>query len=226
MRLITGSVFAMTALILTARTARADSTPTGVELGLRTGYSLPFGDVTGGSNGGSLSSTVNGVLPIWIDAGYRFNPNMVLGANFQYGIGFVNTGKAPGCSASGVSCTSSDLMFGVNFHYHLMPQQTLDPWAGVGLGYEVFNLSASGRGVSGGSSYNGFQFLNIQVGGDYKAMPNLGIGPFVMFSLGQFSNCSYSGFAAMFGSCSVPNSALHEWLTFGIRGAYDINVGG
>jgi hypothetical protein len=218
---IAGSVVAVSALMLTARTARADATPTGVELGLRTGYSLPFGDVAGGGNA-SLSDAINGVLPIWLDAGYRFNPNMYVGANFQYGIAFLNTSKPP-CNASGVSCSGSDLMFGIDFHYHLMPDQTIDPWGGVGVGYEILNASFSQGGQSAGVNYNGFQFFNLQVGADYKAMPNLGIGPFVMFSLGQYSNCGFSGALSM-GSCSIQNTALHEWLTFGIRGAYDINL--
>jgi hypothetical protein len=61
------------------------------------------------------------------------------------------------------------------------------------------------------------------VGGDYKVMPNLGIGPFVMFSLGQYGSCSFSG-ALSSQSCSIQQTAMHEWLTFGLRGVYDINL--
>jgi hypothetical protein len=55
----------------------------------------------------------------------------------------------------------------------------------------------------------------LQLGADYKAMPKLGIGPFVMFGLGQFTNCG--------SNCTIQDTALHGWLTFGIRGEYDIN---
>jgi hypothetical protein len=117
-------------------------------------------------------------------------------------------------------------MFGVQFHYHFLPDQTIDPWAGIGAGYEILTNSASdSSGIESASvSYSGFQFVNFQVGGDYKGAPNAGIGPFVMLSLGEYSNCSASVPSGTAPSCSIPKTALHEWLTFGIRGAYDINL--
>jgi hypothetical protein len=187
-----------------------------VSLGLRTGYAIPVMDAVGGGNG-ALSNFVNGMIPIWIDAGYKLNPNIYLGADFQYGIILINNDKT-GCGMSGANCSANDVMFGVNFHYHLMPDQTFDPWAGVGIGYEILQSS----NATSSSDLNGFQFLNLQVGGDYKATPELGIGPFLMFSLGQYSNCgaSYMGMSA--GSCSINQQAMHGWVTIGIRGTYDI----
>jgi hypothetical protein len=218
--------------LLASATAHAEGAPpTGLELGLRTGYALPFGDVYGAANGNpalSLSDQTTGVLPIWIDAGYRFSPNIYLGAFFQYGVAFINSSKAfnGGCSGSGTSCSGSDVLVGVDLHYHLLPDKTLDPWGGVGAGYEIGSESQSANGTSSGATYNGFQFLNLQAGVDWKGItPSLGIGPFLMFSLGQYSNCSYSGAAATFFSCTIPSGALHEWLTIGVRGAYDIHLG-
>jgi hypothetical protein len=188
-----------------------------VSLGLRTGYALPMGDAAGGGNA-SLGDVISGVLPIWIDAGYKLNPNMYIGADFQYGIAFINTSKFQGCSMSGVSCSANDVMIGANFHYHFMPDNTIDPWAGVGIGYEILSFNESAGGQSVGGNDNGFQFLNLQVGGDYKAMPNLGVGPFLMFSLGEFTNCSSSAG----GDCKIDQTAMHEWFTIGVRGVYDI----
>src|SRR5579871_6981159 len=107
-----------------ASPARADGSA--VSLGLRTGYALPMGDVVGGGSA-SLGDTINGVIPIWIDAGYKLNPNMYIGADFQYGIALINNDKT-GCGMSGASCSANDVMFGIDFHYHLMPDQTIDPW--------------------------------------------------------------------------------------------------
>ena len=202
---------------MAAGSARADGGA--VELGLRTGYAIPLGDATGGNPSHPLSDVVSGMVPIWIDAGYKLNPNMYIGANFQYGITFINNDKT-GCGMSGANCSANDLMFGIDFHYHLMPDQTIDPWGGVGVGYEILNLS-SGQDSTG---VNGFQFLNLQLGADYKAMPNLGIGPFLMFSMGEFSNCSATVQGMSASSCKIDNQALHEWLTIGVRGAYDIGL--
>jgi hypothetical protein len=105
-----------------------------------------------------------------------------------------------------------------------MPEGTVDPWLGIGVGYEIGNINISQGGTSFGQSFNGFQFVNVQAGADYKALPNLGLGPFVMFSLGEYANCSFSGAASAEGNCSIPQKAVHEWFTFGLRGVYDINL--
>jgi hypothetical protein len=230
--IIAAGALAGSAVVLSGNTARADATPTGVEVGLRTGYAAPFGGIGSLSAAGftlpgqDLNSAISGMVPIWVDAGYRFTPNMMIGAFFQYGIGFVSTSSqlTQPCSASGVSCSASNLMFGLQFHYHFLPDQPVfDPWAGIGVGYEIMSLSESGNGGSASYGASGFQFVNVQGGGDFKVMPNLGVGPFVSFSLGQYSGCSVSG-NGQSPSCSIPSSSMHEWLTFGIRGAYDINL--
>ena len=206
-------------------TARADgATASGVEIGLRTGYAIPLGNSTGGSASAALNKTFNGVVPIWIDAGYRVNPNIYVGAFFQYGIALLNSTAASGCSSSGVSCSGSDMMFGIDAHYHLMPSGPFDPYVGRGVGYEIASVSVSGGGASASASLSGIQFVNLQLGADYKAMPNLGIGPFVMFSLGQYGSCSYGGAYSSLGNCSIPQTAIHEWLPLGVRGEYDINL--
>jgi Outer membrane protein beta-barrel domain len=223
--IIAAGALAAAAVVLSGNSARADATPTGIEVGLRSGYALPIGDIFQWKG---LGDGVNGAIPIWIDAGYRFRPNAMIGAFFQYGIGLVNphgagfplvNGETCG---GGSDCSASDIMFGVQFHYHLLPDQTIDPWGGVGLGYEILDLSDPGFASTtgaGGESYNGF-FANLQIGADYKATPNLGVGPFVMFSLGEYSGCSDGSS----GRCLIDNTQIHGWLTFGIRAAYDINL--
>jgi outer membrane protein W len=209
--------------------AHAEPTASGIEVGLRTGYAIPLGSAVGGGTNGSgdLSKAISGDVPIWVDAGYRF-PNLYIGGFFQYGIGFVpssaSSTSGATCGQNGVSCSTSDIMLGVDAHYHFLPGGPIDPYVGLGVGYEILGLKASGGGQSASESVTGFQFVNLQVGADYKAMPNLGIGPFVMMSFGQYSGCSYSGAATAEGSCSIQQQAVHEWLTLGVRGAYDINL--
>ena len=222
--IIVGGIIVGT-LVLASRSALATEEPTGVEVGLRTGYTLPMGDAMGQTTGvksdTTMSDVISGGIPIWIDAGYRLTPNVYVGGFFQYGILFINTDHETYCKASGISCSANDIMFGVNAHYHFMPNATFDPWAGIGVGYEIFNFSMSGNGTATStSSLNGFQFVNVQLGGDYKPTPQLGVGPFVMFSLNQYGNCSVTGGS----NCSIAQTALHEFLTFGIRGEYDIPV--
>jgi hypothetical protein len=225
MRLFVSGGLVAAAIVMTAGSAPADEgspAPAGVEVGLRTGYALPFGGISGASSGVnaiSLSNSVSGVLPLWLDAGYRFSPNVYIGAFFQYGIGFVNSGNSV-CGQAGASCSANDIQFGANFHYHLSPTKKVDPWGGIGVGYEILNLGTTVQGMSASGNYQGFQFFNLQVGGNYNVLPNLGVGPFLMFSLGEYFQCSVQN------PCSVHNAVLHEWLTIGIRGAFDIDLGG
>jgi hypothetical protein len=195
---------------------------------LRTGYSFPTGGIGNTINSdygpSSLSDTIGGLLPIWIDAGYRFSSTLYLGAFFQYGIGFAK------CRTDlGERCSANEQMFGIDLHYHFMPGRTFDLWGGVGVGYEILSSTFTASGADGGvttsESVNGFDFINLQLGVDYKPAPSLGLGPFVLLlSVGQFSNCSYRSFLSGAGplNCSITNQTLHEWFTIGVRGAYDV----
>jgi hypothetical protein len=182
----------------------------GIEVGLRTGYSIPFGiaDPTGNINKIAESDLFTGRIPLWLDVGYRVSPHFLVGAYVTYGVLLINGAKT-GCNQSDTSCSAHDLSFGIDAHYHLLPDRRLDPWFGIGFASEALSKSITQSGQSTSASKTGIQFFNVQTGLDYKVAPNLGVGPFVMLSVGEYS---------------VQDAVLHEWLTIGVRGAYDINL--
>jgi hypothetical protein len=201
---------------------------TGLELGLRVGYAVPLGAIAGSAPPStateSLSDVFSGQIPIWIDAGYRI-PNVYVGAFFQYGLLILANNTTTRCGQPGVTdCSGNDLVFGANAHYHFVPAGSYDPWMGVGFGFEWANLSQTVGKVSGTSQFNGWQFVDLQAGVDVKVSGNFGIGPFVALSLGQYSSASASMGSLSF-SGDIKNQELHEWLTVGIRGAYDVDFG-
>jgi hypothetical protein len=215
-----------------AGVARADDAPPSpaLELGVRIGYSLPLGNVTGTgtqtvgnttfqATGASLSDDFNGRVPFLFDAGLRITPNVYLGALLSYGVLFVNGDKL-GCT-NGISCSGHALEVGANVHYHLAPDAAFDPWLGLGFGYEWATLSASQGSQSVDATLSGFQFVDAQIGGDYR-VANLVLGPFVMLGVGQYSSASSSSGDTSV-SVDISHQALHEWLTFGVRGACDIH---
>lgn len=213
--------------MLMGGTALADdaAVPSGIEVGLRAGYAIALGNVADQSK---MSDSIGGAIPIWIDAGYRLaSPNLFLGAYFQYGIGMVS-GKTSDACKNGVSCSASVLQYGIQAHYHIMPDATFDPWVGLGIGLENANLNVSASGQSASQGVNGIDFAILQLGGDYHVMPALGIGPVIMFGLGQYSGYSASqggqSSSGSFGSNGAPNASMHEWLTIAIRGVYDISL--
>jgi hypothetical protein len=213
---------ALGGVLLTGGTALADDVPSGIEVGLRTGYAIALGSTAQNAN---MSDYISGAIPIWIDAGYRLaSPNLFLGAYFQYGIGFTGGQTSTACSQSGVSCSANILMYGIQAHYHFMPDSQFDPWVGYGIGLENANLSASVGGQSASQGASGWDYGIIQVGADYRGLlDNLGVGPLVMFGFGQYNNASQSQ-GGQSTSASIQNQAMHEWLTIGIRGVYDIKI--
>jgi hypothetical protein len=212
--------------------ASRDEVPAGIELGARLGYGVALGNVSGNA-GDSLGNYVNGVVPIWIEAGYRLpHPNLSIGAYFQYGAGMVNSTSANGlsgfiqggnCTSSGVSCSANLVMYGLQAHYHFMPGARFDPWVGGGFGMESFNASISSGSSSVGASLSAFDFLIVQAGGDFQPSRSFGVGPAAWFGLGQFGNLSVTRNGTT-ASGGINNTSIHEWLSLGLRGVFDFDV--
>jgi hypothetical protein len=213
-----------TGIVSTAATAAAGEEGTGIELGARLGFGLPLGGATGG-NGNDLSKVISNMFPIWLDAGYRILPNLYAGLYFMYGFGSVGSDFANnnGCNLPGGGCSVHDTRFGVNGQYHFTIPGPLEPWAGVGFGFEWLGGSVSQGGASGGFGASGFEFIDLQGGLDFKVITNLDIGPFLSLSFAQYDNTSNDGPAGS-NSQSIQNKALHEWLMFGVRGTYVIHL--
>jgi len=176
-----------------------------IRLGLRLGYAIPLGDL---GEGAKMSDGISGQIPIWLDAGYMVTPNILIGLYGQYG--FVQTKD---CS----SCSAHDIRFGLQGQYHVSPAESVDPWLGVGFGYEVLGFSQTVRGVESSGSFKGFEFLNLQGGADFKVADAFTVGPFLSFSLGQYSKVSSGDFSA-----DIEQTALHQWLTFGAKGTFGL----
>ncbi|MET0792679.1 MAG: hypothetical protein ABW061_14255 [Polyangiaceae bacterium] len=176
------------------------------KLGLRLGYAVPFGESFKGT---TLSDGISGQIPIWVDAGYMVTPNVLLGVYVQYG--FLQLKNCPD------SCSGHDLRFGIQGQYHLSPEASLDPWFGLGVGYEIAGTSQSTQGFSVDSSVKGLEFLNLQAGADFKVADAFSVGPFLSLSLGQYSS-------AKFNDQDVPvgDKAIHEWFTFGAKGTFGL----
>lgn len=211
---LAGSVFAQDPAPPPSGTSATSIVDSGLSFGLRSGYGVPIGNAAQNAN---FSDFTQGMIPIWADVGYRFNPNWYLGAFFQYGIAFTPSNRP---CPTGVSCSLYDMRFGVNVHYHILPGNGLDPWVGLGAAYEIANSSASIGGVSNSVQLTGIEFANAQVGLDWEVSPNFSFGPFATFTIGQFLNSSAAGGA----SVSIANKDIHEWFIFGLRGVFNIGI--
>ncbi len=184
----------------------------GFELGARIGYGLPLGEV---AEDGDLDEAIASQVPIWIDAGYRINESLFVGGYFAYGFGQLSDEIDDLC-VDGVDCSLSVMRFGVQGVYNILPStESTSPWVGLGIGYEIYGLSVEAAGESADLSASGFEFANLQGGVDFEVANAMRVGPFLSFSLGQYSSVEADG-----DSQDIENKALHQWLTLGVRGTF------
>jgi opacity protein-like surface antigen len=201
----------------------------GPELGVRTGYAFAAGHTgaLANSNDQKLGDWISGQVPIWIDAGYRFNPLFYLGLYAQYGFGFVNDDQQTGCRNSNVDCSASDTRFGIMGRFHFAPAWQLSPWVGAGFGYEWAHLSSTASSTLGSAKVelkgSGFEIANLQVGLDWAVASHVVLAPFLSLSFGQYRYLLVSdsiGGISLTGDGSPAKESIHEWILLGVRAAF------
>jgi hypothetical protein len=120
--------------------------------------------------------------------------------------------QGAGEGLNGVNCKGHEYDVGVDVRYRLQPASAVDPWFRLGFGYEW----ATAGSVDPAPTFAGFQLLSAQFGVDFHGESNVGVGPFLGFSVGKYTDVEGSGTSSPFG-----NKTFHEWLTLGVRAAYD-----
>jgi hypothetical protein len=185
-----------------ARTSSEDD-GSGFGLGIRAAWAFPTGDISGDQ--GRLSNSIDGQLPLWIEAGYHVNGNIYAGAYFQYAFSFDNC-------LTGTTCSSHGMKFGIEGLYNFLPSSFIQPWAGLGFGYEILSRSRSGDDTT----LKGLELLNLQVGVDLALSKQLTVGPFASYQLfGKYSSFTASGI-----SNDLSNTSGHSWLQTGIKASF------
>jgi len=207
-------------ILLASAVASGQSIPddkrSGIELGIRLGYGFPVGDFgrpLEAATNEKFSHWVSGQSPIWIDAGYRFNPRIYAGLAFQYAYVFANKANTTPCDGT---CMRG-VKIGIGFAWHLKPSAAFDPWVGIGVGYEWLG---SDQRITRSTS-RGFEFANLQLGGDVAVARALSVGPFASLSFGQFSSITIAG-GPFAGTQDFVEKSVHGWLAFGVRGVFNI----
>jgi hypothetical protein len=197
--------------------APAGPPESGVSIALSVGYGLPMGNVSGSQK---MTDLYSGAVPLQLDVGWRFTPNLYLGGFFQYSFAFISSKQESACTLNGwTGCSGGVLQFGADFVYTILPYAKFAPYVGLGLGWEIASLNYTSASQSVSESVSGFQFARIILGGDFRVGSAFRIGPFVNFSLGQFSSLSSPNAAA---NGTISDKAIHSWLQFGIRGTIDL----
>jgi hypothetical protein len=189
--------------------------PHGFSFGLRLAIGFPIGQVFGQPpasastppTANNLSDEFALVFPVTADIGYRLTPHWYVGGYFAFGFG---TPPSASCPSGFTECEQYDIRFGVDAKYLNAPTAFVDPWIGAGIGWET--ADESNCGAAGHS--DGPEFLNLRAGLDLDLGRHFFGGPEVMFTLASFTDNP--------GAPKGTPITLHDWLTLGISGHYDL----
>jgi hypothetical protein len=192
------------------------------QLGLRVGYSPAMGDAfkdKGSTQATKMSDSFSSTIPIQLDASYKLTKDIAAGVYFSYGFGSVGGDLKNNMCTNGISCTASTMAVGAQgiYTFNQVGGPFL-PWAGLNVGWEQGKLDVSGNGFSGGASLSGFQ-VGLQVGGDYRVNPMFSFGPYIGYSIGQYSSFSATGDLA---PAPQFDTTMHSWFNVGLAGKFDL----
>lgn len=221
MRMGTGGA-PLLALCLAATPASAEELTTRFEAAVRAAVGFPVGNATGETtntpNGTSLSDLVSWTVPLELELGARIGPAFV-GGYVSYSFG-----KAGSALEGGTSRSANNVRFGFEVLWHLAPDRPVDPWVGLGVGYEWLNLSVGSASGTLTGSVRGFEWVNLQLGIDFLLGRNLRLGPFVRSRVGQYDTGSLALINAQGGEVSgsgdLQSKAVHTWIDVGVRFAF------
>jgi hypothetical protein len=190
---------------------------TAFEAGVRAGVGFPVGQLSSGKN---LSDWVRLTLPLTFELGARLFGRYELAAVGQYAIGNVNSTSGSGCYTGNNACSASVGQIGVEFLYHPLGLSRIDPYVGVGVGYEWLVIRATVQGKNYDQAFGGGNWAVLQSGVDFSLGRVVHLGPYILASLAQYQTSNYTvptPSGPQSGSSSVEHPAIHVWLSVGLR---------
>ena len=186
---------------------------TGFQLGIRTGASFPMGQVVRDTD---LADVYGWQIPLFFDIGGKPNKHLFIGGYTGFALGGSSDGPQ-GCGTSATSCASFSARIGAQIQYHIAPDERVNPWIGYGIGYQYLSLAVTRAGRDTTQSVDGWEYGRFMAGLDIRVTRGFGIGPYVDFTIGEYSNQHARSDFGITQSGDINRSAAHFWLTIGPR---------
>lgn len=189
----------------------------GPELGLRLGLTTGNGEFESSE---PLNDNVIGMLPLWVDAGYRFHDRWFVGMYWQYGLGLSSVTSKSECAA----CVHSSIKYGLQIHYTFLTTQTTRLWTGLGVGRQSFE--SVNEDTKRGVAFSGWEPISLHFGSSWRPTQGVELGPFFSWSystIGSRSNVCYEADRARCPAeeeKTLPDGGPIWWSTFGIRAVF------
>lgn len=213
-------VWSVACLVLMPAIGRAEETPParrGFQLALRTGVAIPFGNVTPAT---AMSDALSPQVPLLLDVGWKPIRHLFLGAYLGGTIGGAAGQIADTCNENGINCIGVGFRGGLLAEVNIRPDHFVNPWAGLGFGYEIGGSGGTQGRSSIDNSVRGFELVRVLTGVDFRLQEYFGIGPFLDVSFGRYdyaaSRIDLGGLVSKLGG-DVNDKALHVWLLAGVR---------
>jgi len=200
-----------TTVVTTERTPTYLKTPVpaprrAFELGISTGYTQPFGEL---SEGRPIADVVDQGIGFGIDLGYRFSPRWSLGLDATY-----HESKADDLIRSTTNVRGGTA--GIKATYHLAPYERIDPYVALGTGYRMLWRVNE---VSPDLTTHGFELGKLQLGLDVRASKDIAVGPFVGADINMFTWNNLEGPA---GNVAVQARRVSSFFYAGVQGRFDL----
>src|SRR5438128_2114354 len=176
------------------------------EIGVGFGYSQGVGNIANSSP--TLNDLTHGGAEVQLNAGYRINPNWLVGVYST--VGKYTLGSLTPDGSNVWSATA-----GAQANYHILPGEQWDPWVGLGVGWRGHWIDRPG----GTDSRHGLDLARLQVGVDYKVSPGASISAYVGATATMFLTQSLAQTNA-FSDIHDPN--VNFFFMGGVMGRFDI----
>jgi outer membrane protein W len=186
-----------------------------LQLGVRVGGAFPAGEI---QDGYPLGNLVDRTLAVGLEVGWRFWNHLTVGVHGEYGFGTLDAAVERDCDFFGATCSASTIRAGIQALYTLWPDSRIDPWVGLGFGYEWVRYTQENVAVSATLGYRGFEWVRVQAGVDFR-FGRFAVGPYASYGVGVFSERSLD-MTDSSTSEPVENEAEHGWLDAGVRGLF------
>jgi hypothetical protein len=187
---------------------------TGFQVAARAGVAVPLGDA---AKDAPLSDGLGAQFAAIIDIGAKVIPQLFIGAYLGANVGAVGSEISKQCDAAQASCLAFTYRIGAQLQYHIIPDGKVDPWIGYGIGYEVSRVQGDANGTTVSTTLSGPEYGHVLAGVDFRLTKIFGIGPFVDFSFGKFTNLTRDPEPTPGRSTDIADTTMHEWLTIGAK---------
>lgn len=209
------------AAIAISSVAAADE-HSGLSLGARLGYAVPFGDADKSTK---LHDLTVGAAALQLDVGWRFDQRWLAGIYASLGPTMIAGNAKDSLRAAGATDVRGHIQqrVGVQGVYAFEMKAPVAPWVGLAVGYDWMRYSHAtlpdGREIEAGA---GGVEATVQGGADMWLGRTFTLGPFAAVSLGQYQSQLVWTEGSGNSSKTIDKKGLHEWVQIGFKGTFSL----